>query len=85
VATNSTLWASAQAWSEIGPNSSKHTTTPSAGQVRHSAMMRVVLASNCGSVLHFHERVRWNVTFRSRRMRRSVSIETRPTTRRRSK
>jgi hypothetical protein len=38
-------------------------------------MMRVALASNSGSVLRFHVRVRWNVTFRSRRMQRSVSIE----------
>jgi hypothetical protein len=38
-------------------------------------MTRVALASNSGSELRFHDRVRWKVTFFSRRMHRSVWIE----------
>ena len=48
-------------------------------------MTRAALVSNAGSVLRFHERVRWNVTFFSRKMQRSVSTAMRRTTRRRSR
>jgi hypothetical protein len=47
--------------------------------------MRVAFSSNRGSVLRFHERVRWNVTFFSSRMLRSVSTAMPRTTRRRPK
>jgi hypothetical protein len=48
-------------------------------------MMRVALSSNNGSALRFHERVRWKVTFFSRRMLRSASTAMLRTTRRRSR
>jgi hypothetical protein len=48
-------------------------------------MMRVVFSWNAGSVLRFQVRVRWNVTFFSRRMHRSVSAAMCDTTRRRSR
>ncbi len=48
-------------------------------------MMLVAFASNAGSVLRFHERVRWKVTFPSRRMLRSVSTEMLATILRRSR
>lgn len=48
-------------------------------------MMRVAFCSNAASVLRFHGRVRWNVTFLSRSMQRSVSIEMLGTILRRSK
>src|SRR5207237_8166052 len=47
--------------------------------------MRVAFSSNNGSLLRFHVRVRWKVTFFSRRMLRSVSMAMRGTTRRRSR
>jgi hypothetical protein len=69
----------------MGPNSSKHTTAPSGGRWRYKLKTRVALASNCGSVLRFHERVRWKVTCFSRRMQRSISMAMLGTTRRRSR
>ena len=48
-------------------------------------MMRVALASNCGSVLRFQDRVRWNEAWASARMERMVSIEMLGTTRRRTR
>jgi hypothetical protein len=53
--------------------------------VRYSAMMRVALASNPGSLLRFQDRARWEVTFFSRRMQGSVSIEILGTVLRRSR